>query len=188
MDITTTYKHIQHGYVRATREWNLLLCIPRWKRFDASFKQTLITKGKRLLARQQQHTILSRRTATHIRIRWVWVDLQTLPHDIDTYIRTICYEQASKRATQYSERLGYSYNQLRIKKVRSKRWSCSSKQNININLDLVHIEKKYLEYVVVHEVCHLQHKHHQKTFRDAVAALYPHYKEVRKELRKISFH
>ena len=102
-------------------------------------------------------------------------------------MRNICKQEAVRLADIYSKRLGYAYNQLRIKKVKTKRGSCSSKQNLNFNLDLVHLDKKYLEYVVIHEVCHLQHKHHQQSFREAVAHFLPEYKHIVKEMRTFRF-
>lgn len=184
-NIDIQYKRIKHGYVRVTPTWWLRISLPRWKRFDTKLKQQLIAKGSQLLQKQRHRTRITRQTPTHIRIRWVLTPYETLPKDTDTYLRQLCYDQSLIRVDHYSTVLWYTYNTLRIKKLRSKRGSCSSQQNININLNLVHLPKKFLEYVVAHEVCHLQHKHHQKTFWHALEHLFPWAWTIQKELRMI---
>lgn len=163
---------------------DLRLSIPWRKRFDEWFKQRLIAKWKKLWKRNKQtRNTFQRETDTHVYIRWIPLEKSSLPTPLDTYLRKICKEEAVRIADIYSKRLWFWYNQLRVKKVKTKRGSCSSKQNLNINLDLVHLEKKYIEYVVIHEVCHLEHKHHQKSFRAAVEQFLPHYKQIVKEMR-----
>jgi len=40
-----------------------------------------------------------------------------------------------------------------------------------------------LDYVVVHELCHIRHRNHGKEFWEAVESIYPNFKENRKWLR-----
>ena len=56
--------------------------------------------------------------------------------------------------------------------------SCSSKGNISINWKLAFQPKAALEYVVVHELCHLRHRGHTQVFWKALAALQPDYEDV----------
>jgi len=188
MRIITSYKRIKHGYVRKLPNGDLRLSIPWRKRFDIWFKNRLIEKWQKLWtshATKQKNTIVTQKDTT-ILIWWSYVPISTCPTPIENHLKQLCFEEAKVLTDIYSQRLGYTYGHLRIKKVRTKRWSCSSKQNINLNMDLVHLPKKYLEYVVIHEVCHLKHKHHQKAFRDEVAWFLPEYKQIVKEMKKIT--
>jgi len=65
------------------------------------------------------------------------------------------------------------------------RWgSCTSKGKITINSSLINLDEKILEYVVVHELCHLRHHNHGKEFHKLLGELIPDYKAIRRELGK----
>lgn len=185
--------------MRVTKDGDLKLSIPYTKKFSSKFKDILIEKWKQLLKKQKKQNNNKVKTITkkHVWIWWEKKEISSLPFletmkkknkiqdMVEVYLKTICLKKMREYADKYSEQIWYSYNHLKVKKVRSKRWSCSSKQNININLALVHLKPKFLEYVVAHEVCHLQHKHHQKKFWELVEKVYPNYKIVRKALRNM---
>lgn len=62
--------------------------------------------------------------------------------------------------------------------------SCNaSKRNINMNTNLIHYDKKYLEYVFLHEISHLTHQNHSEKFYHLLSKLCPNYKQLRYELR-----
>ncbi|NOZ44795.1 MAG: M48 family metallopeptidase [bacterium] len=75
---------------------------------------------------------------------------------------------------------------MHIKKVRSKRGSCSHDQKLVFNQELVHLPTKFIHYVVVHEVCHLKEKNHSSAFRSLLQSFLPDYKILRKELKNFS--
>lgn len=71
---------------------------------------------------------------------------------------------------------------LRVRKVSSKRGSCTFDNRIMLNVSLVFLPTRLIQYVIVHEACHLMHKHHRQEFWDLVARFSPHYAKLRKEL------
>ena len=180
------YKHIKHGYVRVDAQHNMYLSIPWRKRFDNKFKQRLIEKGKKLIRKQAtKHQLNSNSiwSKTFIRgyMQLSWSELEK-----DQTLIFVCLEQSKIRADYYAKQLGVQYKQLRIRKLRSKRGSCSSTKNISINRQLMYLPRKFLHYVVVHEICHLVHMHHQKSFWDCVEQFVPNHRQIRKELRQRS--
>jgi predicted metal-dependent hydrolase len=62
--------------------------------------------------------------------------------------------------------------------------SCSPKGALRFNWRLIMAPPPVVDYVVVHELCHLRHPHHQKPFWDAVGAVLPDYRERRAQLRR----
>ena len=62
--------------------------------------------------------------------------------------------------------------------------SCSSDGVLRFNWRLVMAPPPVIDYVVVHELCHIKHPHHQKPFWDAVAAVLPDYRSHRLQLRR----
>ena len=62
--------------------------------------------------------------------------------------------------------------------------SCSPRGVLRFNWKLIMAPPTVVDYVVVHELCHLRHPHHQKPFWDAVAGVLPDYRARRAELRR----
>lgn len=83
----------------------------------------------------------------------------------------------SQKVDHFSRLINAEYNSIRIKRVSSIWGSCSSKNNLNFNRKLIMAPHKIVDYVVIHEVCHLIHHHHKKPFWDLVARLDPEYKK-----------
>lgn len=66
------------------------------------------------------------------------------------------------------------------------RWgSCSFKNGIILNTNLMKFPIKVIEYVVIHELAHIMHKNHSKQFWSLVEKYCPNYKELEIELKKL---
>jgi predicted metal-dependent hydrolase len=85
----------------------------------------------------------------------------------------------------YGEKFGLQPKSFRIKQQKTLWGSCSAKGNININLYLAFLPFELLEYVVIHELCHLKHHNHSKNFWGLVESILPNYKETRYKLKNI---
>lgn len=73
---------------------------------------------------------------------------------------------------------------LRIRSLKSRWGSCSSKGIITLNTDLVKLEERFIDYVICHELCHLVHHNHSSRFYSLLAEVYPDWRETRRELKK----
>lgn len=61
---------------------------------------------------------------------------------------------------------------IRIKKMQSRWGSCNSKKAyINLNVNLLQKPLKAIEYVILHELTHLEHPHHQRSFYERLGGL-----------------
>jgi hypothetical protein len=64
------------------------------------------------------------------------------------------------------------------------RWgSCSKKGIITLSTELIKLPDIYIEYVIIHELCHLKHHNHGKEYYNLLSELFPAWKNVRKDLR-----
>lgn len=78
---------------------------------------------------------------------------------------------------------------IRTRDMKTRFGSCNPvKRNININLNLIHYDKKFLEYVFLHEITHLTVRNHSSKFYNLLSKLCVDYKSLRKELNKIYKH
>jgi hypothetical protein len=66
-----------------------------------------------------------------------------------------------------------------------RRWgSCSNKGIITLSTELIKLSDLYIEYVIIHELCHLKHHNHGSQYYKLLTEVFPEWKTVRKELRK----
>jgi len=68
------------------------------------------------------------------------------------------------RLAGLAARYGFIYNKVTIKHNASNWGSCSSKGNINLNLNIVRLPKVLQDYILLHELCHLRHQDHGHAF------------------------
>ena len=78
--------------------------------------------------------------------------------------------------------LGVEYSRISLRDQRSRWGSCSSRGNLSFNWRLVLAPHDVLDYVVVHEVCHLVELHHRSAFWNLVAKRRPYYAESKRWL------
>ena len=87
------------------------------------------------------------------------------------------------RAARYGAILGVQPSAIRITETRGRYGSCSSRKVIAFSCFLMLCPEEAIDYVVVHELCHLRHMDHGPAFHAMVASVLPDYRERRKLLR-----
>jgi hypothetical protein len=90
----------------------------------------------------------------------------------------------SALADEEAKRLGVAYLRIRIGGQRTLWGSCSPGGTLSFNWRLVLAPVAVLDYVVVHEVCHLREPNHSKRFWALVEERRPHWREQRAWLRE----
>jgi predicted metal-dependent hydrolase len=68
------------------------------------------------------------------------------------------------RLAELASRYGFTYNKVTIKHNSSNWGSCSTRNNINLNLNIVRLPSVLRDYVLLHELCHLKHHDHGHAF------------------------
>ncbi len=89
-----------------------------------------------------------------------------------------------ERTDYYSNILKVAPKNIVIKNQKTLWGSCSSKGNINYNYKIVMAPLEILDYIVVHELCHLVHMNHSKDFWDLVEIVIPDWKKRRNWLKE----
>jgi predicted metal-dependent hydrolase len=101
---------------------------------------------------------------------------------IDWYIRR-AKPIITERVGYYTALTGLTHNRLRITNAKSRWGSCSANNNIRFSWRLVMAPMNVIDYVVVHELVHIQIKNHSKTFWDKVENTLPDYRQHRQWLK-----
>ena len=68
------------------------------------------------------------------------------------------------RLKELADRYGFIYNRVAIKHNATNWGSCSTKSNINLNLNIVRLPAVLQDYILLHELCHLRHHDHGHAF------------------------
>ena len=73
---------------------------------------------------------------------------------------------------------------LTVRRMKTRWGSCSVDGHITLNADLVHLPHRLIEYVAVHEFCHLAHHNHSPAFWFQVGTCLPDWRQRRAELKR----
>jgi len=90
-----------------------------------------------------------------------------------------------QRIEHYNQHYKFGFNRIAIKNQRRCWGSCSSLKNLNFNYKLYFLPAHLQDYIVVHELCHLQELNHGEHFWSLVEQKIPNYKEAIQQLKVI---
>ncbi len=89
-----------------------------------------------------------------------------------------------KKAKDYAEQMGVTFERITIKKQKTRWGSCSSKGNLNFNCLLMELPESTRDYVIVHELSHRIHMNHSPAFWRTVKKYCPDYKKEERILKE----
>lgn len=90
----------------------------------------------------------------------------------------------TKKVKALNAEYGFSFRRISIRSQETRWGSCSAQKNLNFNYRLFFLEERLIDYVVVHELCHLREMNHSAHFWELVEKTVPDYKQRRQELKK----
>lgn len=91
---------------------------------------------------------------------------------------------AERKVAQFNLLYNFPVNKITIRNQKTRWGSCSRKGNLNFTYKIALLPEKLVDYIVVHEICHLGEFNHSQNFWDLVGKTIPDYLELRKELHK----
>ncbi|MFI5271838.1 MAG: M48 family metallopeptidase [Ktedonobacterales bacterium] len=109
---------------------------------------------------------------------------QTLRAALETWYRRQARELFRERLDACNALYGFPFGRVAIKEQKSRWGSCSRAGNLNFNWRLLLAPLPVLDYVVVHELCHLRELNHSPDFWRLVARGCPDYAAHRRWLRQ----
>lgn len=90
------------------------------------------------------------------------------------------------RLEYYAKLYGYKYSNCRLSHAATRWGSCSSNGTISLNIGLMQVPEVLRDYVILHELAHLNHMDHSPEFWAEVGQHDPRYKEHRRKLKAFS--
>lgn len=102
------------------------------------------------------------------------------------YLRQAGKRYLELRTRELAAQYGFEVNIIKIKNIKSRWGSCSTKNNINLNLRLMMADKKVIDYVIIHELCHTIEMNHSQNFWKLVESVIPDYKQRERYLKEMA--
>lgn len=91
------------------------------------------------------------------------------------------------RLKELGKKYNYDYNKISFRKQKTRWGSCSSKNNISLNMKLMHLPEFLIDYVLIHELVHTSVKNHGKSFWEELNQIMPNAKQVDQKLRNYNY-
>ena len=129
---------------------------------------------------------------THSKIGWIskhLLKIQLRP-EIRIFDKPLDKQAAKEflegRIKELADKFGFVYNKITIRNQKTRWGSCSGKNNINLNMQLMNIPNHLIDYVLLHELVHTIVKNHSPLFWTTLDRYVGNAKAIDKELKKYS--
>ena len=108
---------------------------------------------------------------------------QQLRDAVQAWLMRRAREHFTERLNHFAPRLGVQWRKLSLSSAATRWGSASADGSIRLNWRLIHFKPEVIDYVVVHELSHLQVMNHSPAFWDTVGQVLPDYPERRAQLK-----
>ena len=103
---------------------------------------------------------------------------------LQNWYRSRALERLQDKTHRYAKQIGVSPAGISVRNFKSRWGSCDKKGEVVFNWNIIKAPHSIVDYVVIHELCHLIHPNHSKVFWELVGRHDNSYTEHRQWLRK----
>lgn len=93
-------------------------------------------------------------------------------------------QELQRRALSWALRLKVSPSEMRIEAIKDKWGCCTSAGEVTLAEDLVAMDERFQDYVIVHELLHLRVPTHNRRFKALMAAYIPEWRALDARVRE----
>lgn len=151
----------------------------------------VLSYNKFLLFGQEYKVLIGDVKKVEVRNDCIVLPKKTEPEKVVTTISTFYKKKAKeillKRLYYWQEKLKIKSNSFKITNSKGKWGSCNSKGVITINWRAIMVLPACIDYIIVHELCHLIEMNHSKRFWTLVETFLPNFNQVRQTLKEYGF-
>ncbi|SNR42515.1 hypothetical protein SAMN06266787_1022 [Halorubrum ezzemoulense] len=123
---------------------------------------------------EQYKIVVEQRSSSQVIENEFWlarhhVEQTSLKRALETLYRRKARERFENRADHFAEEMGVEYDKIEVRNQRTKWGSCSTTGTLGLNWRLMMAPPEVVDYIVIHELAHLQEQNHTDEFWSLVA-------------------
>lgn len=151
-----------------------------------SKKEFVNGEGFLYLGRHYKLTIIDNQESPLIFENGFFLSKDVLPKARQVFInwyKKAAHEKIMERVKFYAQKRGFIYDRVKITNA-EKRWGSCARKNLNFSWRLIMAPLPVIDYVVVHELVHIEERNHSKKFWSKVKLLMPDYEKYKDWLKE----
>ncbi|MBN2568152.1 MAG: M48 family metallopeptidase [Deltaproteobacteria bacterium] len=152
--------------------------------------ETFVYLGRQYRLKIEQGSELSAKLLG--RFLWVWVedkrDIERIKRTVGRWYQKRAHEVFARyleKCQAVASRHGVPEPLLSIRNMRRRWGSCSASGRMTLNIKLVQMPVHCIEYVIMHELCHLKYHNHSKQFYSLLSRCQPDWRKRKEALDRI---
>ena len=102
-----------------------------------------------------------------------------IKRDLTSWYMQHAEKRLNEKVARFAQVIGVEPNSVKVKDYKSRWGSCSSLGDISFHWAIIMAPHYIVDYVVVHELCHMIHHNHSPAFWQQVEKVLPNYSECR---------
>ena len=106
-----------------------------------------------------------------------------MQQSLKNWYQTRALEKLKEKTKRYAAILGVNPQSVDVKEYKARWGSCSSSGDVSYNWRIIIAPHHIVDYIVVHELCHLLEHNHGAKYWKHVQTVIPNYKECRHWLK-----
>jgi predicted metal-dependent hydrolase len=91
-----------------------------------------------------------------------------------------------RKLRRFNKAYGFEYGKVAIRNQKTRWGSCSRQGNLSFNYKIGLLPDRCMDYIIVHELCHLKEFNHSRRFWNLVAQTIPDHEEIRDEINRLT--
>ena len=128
---------------------------------------------------------------TYIKNDYIYLDLknntknnrENIKKELELFYRSSSEKILKEKTLIESKKMNLKVEKIKVRSYKNRWGSCSSNGDISYNWKLIMAPKKIINYVIIHELCHLIHFNHSRDYWEEVSKKLPNYRESKEWLK-----
>lgn len=111
----------------------------------------------------------------------------TLKYAIKKWLTTVAKKVLPNRVEYFAKLMQIDYNLVGINNAKTMWGCCDSEFNIKLNFRLMMLPHRIIDFIIIHELCHVLEFNHSKNFYKILSSVMPDYKDCQKALKDYDY-
>lgn len=133
-----------------------------------------------------EYTIKHHNSDVKIDENSVYINPFNAKKSVDDFYKSKARDYLPSRVDYWRGLMGLEFDVLRFRCAKRRWGSCNSKGVITLNPYMMKLDYKMIDYIIVHELAHLEHLNHSKQFYALVQAYIPEYIDIQRRINELS--